>query len=77
MMMQDVAERSFISRSNLSKVERGEPTVAMGVYATVLFILGIKGRMADLADFKSDAIVLDLEEAALPKRVRSRKSSSS
>jgi len=36
-----MAERAFISRGTLYKVERGDPSVSMGIYATVLSILGL------------------------------------
>lgn len=34
-----VAERAGISRASLWKVEKGEPSVAMGIYAAVLHVL--------------------------------------
>ena len=45
-----MAERASISRMTLNKVEKGEPGVSMGTYATVLFALGMADRLADLAD---------------------------
>ena len=68
-----MAERAFIARSTLQKVEQGDPGVSLGVYATVLFILGLSERIADLADVGSDSVGLQLEEARLPQRVRSSK----
>ena len=68
-----MAERAFIARSTLQKVEQGDPGVSLGVYATVLFILGLNERIADLADVGSDSVGLQLEEARLPQRVRSSK----
>jgi DNA-binding XRE family transcriptional regulator len=65
-----MAERASISRMTLNKVEKGEPGVAMGTYATVLFVLGMADRLADLADPKNDAVGLALEEEHLPKRIR-------
>lgn len=65
-----MAERASISRMTLNKVEKGEPGVAMGTYATVLFVLGMADRLADLADPKNDAIGLALEEEHLPQRIR-------
>lgn len=35
-----MAERTTISRMTLHKVERGDPSVSLGAYATVLFIWG-------------------------------------
>jgi len=65
-----MAERAQISRMTLNKVEKGDPGVALGTYATVLFVLGLTGRLADLADPGQDVIGLELESDALPKRIR-------
>ena len=64
------AERASISRVTLNKVEKGDPSVAVGIYATVLFVLGMAERLGDLADAKHDAVGLRLEEESLPKRIR-------
>jgi transcriptional regulator with XRE-family HTH domain len=64
------AERASIGRSTLSRVEKGDPTVAAGIYATVLFVLGLADRLGELADAKNDATGLQLEEEHLPKRIR-------
>ena len=64
------AERASIGRSTLSRVEKGDPTVAVGTYATVLFVLGLADRLGELADAKTDATGLQLEEEHLPKRIR-------
>lgn len=69
-----MAERASISRTTLSKLEKGDPGVSLGHYATVLFVLGMAERLADLADVKSDTIGLALEEERLPQRIRKRKS---
>jgi hypothetical protein len=50
-----MAARAFIRRTTLFKVERGDPGVSLGTYATVLFVLGLisklenSGRVADKA----------------------------
>jgi len=73
-----MAERAFITRMTLQKVERGDPSVSLGIYAVVLFVLGLTDRLADLADARSDELGLQLEEERLPKRIRqSRKSAGS
>lgn len=64
-----LAERALISRGTLSRVERGEPTVSMGVYATVLYVLGLVEYLERLADPRRDDVGLALEEERLPKRV--------
>lgn len=65
-----MAERAFITRMTLRKVEQGNAGVALGIYATVMFVLGLTPRLADLADARSDEVGLQLEEERLPKRVR-------
>src|SRR5215475_6187044 len=65
-----MAERAFITRMTLRKVERGDPGVSLGIYATVMFVLGLTPRLADLADARSDEVGLQLEEEHLPKRIR-------
>jgi hypothetical protein len=63
------AARASISRTTLVKIEKGEPGVAIGNYAIVLFVLGMTDRLADLADPKNDAVGLQLEEEHLPQRI--------
>ena len=65
-----MAERAFISRSTLHKVERGDPSVSMGVYATVLAILGLADGLGQVADRRNDPLGLDIDEDRLPKRVQ-------
>lgn len=66
-----MAQRALVARMTLHKVERGDPTVSMGTYATVLFVLGMTDRLAELADVRFDRLGLLLEEERLPKRIRS------
>jgi len=65
-----LAQRASISRTTLNKVEKGDPGVSLGAYATVLFVIGMVDRLADLADAKHDAVGLELEEEHLPERIR-------
>jgi DNA-binding XRE family transcriptional regulator len=67
-----MAERAFISRGTLYKIERGDPTVSMGIYATVLSILGLIDGLAKVADRRDDTLGLDLEEDRLPRKIVSR-----
>ncbi len=70
-----MAERAFISRATLNKVEKGDPSVAFGTYATVLFILGLSSKLGEMIDIAHDHTGQSLEESALPKRIRLTKSS--
>ncbi len=65
-----MAERALISRTTLHKIERGDPGVSMGHYATILFVLGMEDGLSELADRSRDGLGLDLLEERLPQRVR-------
>lgn len=65
-----MAQRASISRTTLGKVEKGDPGVQLGTYATVLFVLGLTNRLAELADLRHDKAGLELEEEQLPQRIR-------
>lgn len=65
-----MAQRAFITRTTLGKVEKGDSGVSLGIYATVLFILGMTARLEELADARADAVGLQLDEERLPKRIR-------
>jgi DNA-binding XRE family transcriptional regulator len=66
-----MAERAMISRTTLVKVENGDPGVSIGIFATVLFVVGMADRLADIADASHDRVGLDLESEKLPKRISS------
>ncbi|MBM3192020.1 MAG: helix-turn-helix domain-containing protein [Chlamydiae bacterium] len=65
-----MAERASISRSTLTKVEAGDPSVALGIYASVIFVLGLTTNLANLLDPGKDKLGQTLEEENLPQRVR-------
>lgn len=69
-----MAERAFVSRSTYAKIEKGDPTVSFGAYATVLAILGMADGIGQLADRSQDMIGLDIDEERLPQRIRSPRS---
>jgi hypothetical protein len=54
----------------LTRIEKGDPGTSLGAYATVLFVLGMTDRLADVADPRHDSVGLALEEERLPARVR-------
>lgn len=66
----DMAARLFVSRDTLWRMERGDPTVALGTLATATFILGLQDRLANLAAPARDELALDLDERRLPQRIR-------
>ena len=68
--MRVMAERATISPTTLTKIERGDPGVAIGFYAAVLFVLGLERRLGEIVDPGTDELGLALESEKLPDRVR-------
>jgi transcriptional regulator with XRE-family HTH domain len=66
-----MSERAGFSRITLSKIEKGDPSVSMGSYASTLFVLGMSDRLAQIADASHDIVGRELEDESLPKRIRS------
>lgn len=67
-----MAERLGVAKGTYLKVEKGDPSVSMGVYAMALFVLGFPKALGDIADARRDDQGLLLEAEQLPKRVRPR-----
>src|SRR4051794_33843279 len=68
-----MAERIGVAKSTYLKVEKGDPSVSMGVYAMALFVLGLGDALGDVVDPRRDDIGLLLDAQRLPKRVRPKK----
>jgi transcriptional regulator with XRE-family HTH domain len=68
--MRDMAARTSISMATYQRIEKGDPTVTFGLYAFVLFSLGLGERIGELVDVSVDDIGLVLDQARVPKRVR-------
>jgi transcriptional regulator with XRE-family HTH domain len=66
--MQLVADRARTTRATLTRIERGDASVAMGLYASVLAVLGLLDGVARLADVATDRVGVELEAARLPRR---------
>jgi len=64
-----VAERAFTSRSTLQRVETGDSSVSIGIYASVLQALGLLDGLGQVADIGVDRVGQSLASADLPKRV--------
>lgn len=68
-----VAKRAFTSRSTLQRIEAGDASVGIGIYASVLQALGLLDGLADIADIGNDSVGQALASAELPKRVGSKR----
>jgi transcriptional regulator with XRE-family HTH domain len=65
-----VANRAFTTRATLQRVEGGDPSVGMGIYASVLHALGFLDALTSMADIGADVLGQALAAGQLPKRVR-------
>lgn len=64
-----VAERAFTSRSTLQKIEAGDTSVSIGIYAGVLQALGLLDGLSQIADISNDSVGQALAGAHLPKHI--------
>ena len=70
------ARRMGISPPTLIRMERGDPTVSMGIYATALWMMGRANALAELAEPVKDlgALEANVRAAKLTRAVRSQSS---
>ena len=68
-----MTERLGVAKTTYSRVERGDPTVSIGTYAMVLFVLGFGGVLGEIIDPRRDDQGLLLDNERMPKRVRVKK----
>ena len=67
---QDVADRAGIGRTTVTQIEKGSPSVSMGMYLTVLSALGLQDDILLLA--KDDVLGRTYQDLDLkiPRRIR-------
>lgn len=63
-----IAERAGITRTTLRAIERGEASVAMGAYASVLLALGLEKELKQIG--KDDELGRKIQDAALTTKAR-------
>lgn len=68
-----MTERMGIAKQTYQRVERGDPAVAMGIYAMAIFVLGLGDKPFAIADPSQDEQGLLLDAERTPKRVRPKK----
>ena len=66
-----VSERAGINRVTLWQIERGSPSVSMGAYAQVLFVLGLEKDLSRVA--KDDILGRKLQDAKILEKKRAPK----
>lgn len=70
------AARLGVSVPTLIRLEKGDPSVSMGVYASALWLLGLSDGLAELADPAKDmrALESDVRQASQLRAARTRAS---
>jgi len=68
-----VEERASITHITLTKAEKGEASVSIGIYAKIMFVLGMIDNLHNLAEPDNDTIGKIYDKENLPKRVRYKK----
>ena len=61
-----IAERAGVSRTTVWKVEKGNPSVAIGIYAKILAAIGLQEDLLLVA--KDDALGRLMQDAELERR---------
>jgi transcriptional regulator with XRE-family HTH domain len=67
------AQRLGVSVPTLIRLERGDPGVGMGIYATALWLIGRATALPELADPQADRGALERDVRAAVKRRAARK----
>ena len=70
---EQVAQRANIGRNTVWQIEKGSPSVSMGAYLQVLFVLGLEGDIAVIA--AHDPLGRKLQDADLTTKARAPKRS--
>lgn len=68
---EQISERAGISRVTLWQIEKGSPTVAMGAYFQVLFVLGLESDIQKIA--ADDSLGRKLQDLGLKPKERAPK----
>lgn len=71
--MEIIANRAFIGRDTLQRLEKGDPGVGIGIVVAVMHALGLLDRIKQVVDPDEDEVGLAHVQEALPKRARSRR----
>lgn len=73
--MKNMAERAMVSVETIQRLEKADPSVGIGIIATVLWILGVHQRLGDLITPENDKIGIQEELQHLPRDFRRSKKS--
>jgi len=71
--MKSMAERMMVSIDTIQRLEKGDPTVSIGIVTTALWVLGLHRRVSDLIPPESDTVGMQQDLARLPRDFRNTK----
>lgn len=70
MSMSEMADRMMVNIKTVQRLEKGDPSVGIGIVATALWILGMHSRLADLVAPETDHIGMQEDIKNLPRDFR-------
>ncbi|MGC2741654.1 MAG: XRE family transcriptional regulator [Candidatus Angelobacter sp.] len=70
MSLSEMAERMMVNIKTVQRLEKGDPSVGIGIVATALWVLGMHRRIGDLVAPESDQIGLQEDIKNLPRDFR-------
>ena len=68
--LSEMAERMMVNIKTVQRLEKGAPSVGMGIVATALWVLGMHRRIGDLVAPETDQIGLQEDIKNLPRSFR-------
>ncbi len=68
--MREMASRMMVNLKTVQRLEKGDPTVGIGMLVTALWILGMHRRLGDLVAPESDTTGLQEDIKNLPRDFR-------
>ncbi len=71
--LRDMAARMSVSLSTVQRLERGDPSVSLGIFLSALWALQLHEHMAGLLDPGADSVGTALSVDRLPGKIRRRK----
>lgn len=70
MSLSEMAKRMMVNIKTVQRLEKGDPSVGIGIVATALWVLGMHRRIGDLVAPESDQIGLQEDIKNLPRDFR-------
>lgn len=70
MSLSEMAERMMVNIKTVQRLEKGDPSVGLGIVATALWVLGMHRRLGDLVAPETDQIGLQEDIRNLPRDFR-------